>query len=106
MAAPSASARSLPKAVSRVGYFMPQCISFDEVAEAHRRLETGGLEGKLVLCPTLPSRRDRVPPQPTHFLMKTLKRVSTEMARHVLAYNLTRATNILGTGPLIDAMRA
>jgi transposase len=42
----------------------------------------------------------------THFLMKTLKRVSTEMALHVLAYNLTRATNILGTGPLIDAMRA
>jgi NADPH2:quinone reductase len=30
--------------------------SFDEVAEAHR------LEGKLVLCPDLPSRRDRVPP--------------------------------------------
>jgi NADPH:quinone reductase-like Zn-dependent oxidoreductase len=26
-------------------------ISFDEVAEAHRRLEEGGLEGKLVLCP-------------------------------------------------------
>jgi NADPH:quinone reductase-like Zn-dependent oxidoreductase len=26
-------------------------ISFDEVAEAHRRLEAGGLEGKLVLCP-------------------------------------------------------
>ena len=42
----------------------------------------------------------------THFLMKTLQRVSTEMALHVLAYNLTRATNILGTGPLIDAMRA
>ena len=42
----------------------------------------------------------------THFLMKTLKRVSTEMALHVLAYNLTRAMNILGTGPLIDAMRA
>jgi NADPH:quinone reductase len=38
-------------------------ISFDEVAEAHRRLEVGGLEGKLVLCPDLPSRRDRVPPQ-------------------------------------------
>ena len=42
----------------------------------------------------------------THFLMKTLQRVSTEMALHVLAYNLTRAMNILGTGPLIDAMRA
>jgi NADPH2:quinone reductase len=38
-------------------------ISFDEVAEAHRRLEAGGLEGKLVLCPDLPSRRDRAPPQ-------------------------------------------
>jgi NADPH2:quinone reductase len=36
-------------------------ISFDEVAEAHRRLEAGGLEGKLVLCPDLPSRRDRTP---------------------------------------------
>ena len=42
----------------------------------------------------------------THFLMKALKRVSTEMALHVLAYNLTRAMNILGTGRLIDAMRA
>jgi len=31
-------------------------ISFDEVAEAHRRLEAGGLEGKLVLCPDLESR--------------------------------------------------
>jgi NADPH:quinone reductase len=30
-------------------------ISFDEVAEAHRRLETGGLDGKLVLSPDLPS---------------------------------------------------
>jgi len=30
-------------------------ISFDEVADAHRRIEAGGLEGKLVLCPDLPS---------------------------------------------------
>jgi NADPH2:quinone reductase len=28
-------------------------ISFDEVADAHRRLEAGGLQGKLVLCPDL-----------------------------------------------------
>ena len=42
----------------------------------------------------------------THFLMKTLKRVSTEMALHVLAYNLTRVINIFGTGPLIAAIRA
>ncbi|MEE9590515.1 MAG: IS1182 family transposase [Hyphomicrobiaceae bacterium] len=42
----------------------------------------------------------------THFLMKTLPRVRTEMALHVLAYNLTRVINILGTGPLMAAMRA
>jgi len=41
--------------------YVAQRISFDEVAEAHRRLEAGGLKGKLVLCPDLPSRRDRVP---------------------------------------------
>ncbi len=29
-------------------------ISFDGVAEAHRRIEAGGLKGKLVLCPELP----------------------------------------------------
>jgi NADPH:quinone reductase len=36
-------------------------ISFDEVAEAHRRLEAGGLDGKLVLCPDLSSRSEAVP---------------------------------------------
>ncbi len=38
-----------------------QRISFDEVAEAHRRLEAGGLEGRLVLCPDLPARREPRP---------------------------------------------
>ena len=42
----------------------------------------------------------------THFLMKTLPRVATEMALHVLAYNLTRVMNIVGIQPLIAAMRA
>jgi transposase len=41
----------------------------------------------------------------THFLMKTLPRVATEMALHVLAYNLTRAINIMGPGRLIAAMQ-
>ena len=31
-------------------------VSFDEVIDAHRRLEEGGLDGKLVLCPDLPSK--------------------------------------------------
>ena len=42
----------------------------------------------------------------THFLMKTLSRVATEMALHVLAYNLTRVMSIMGTKPLIAAMKA
>ena len=42
----------------------------------------------------------------THFLMKTLPRVATEMALHVLAYNLTRVINIMGVKPIIAAMRA
>jgi hypothetical protein len=42
----------------------------------------------------------------THFLMKTLKRVSTEMALHVLAYNLKRVMSILGITPLIAAISA
>ena len=42
----------------------------------------------------------------THFLMKTLPRVAAEMALHVLANNLTRVMNIMGTKPLMAAMRA
>ena len=41
----------------------------------------------------------------THFLMKRLPKVATEMALHVLAYNLTRAINIIGIQPLMVAMR-
>jgi hypothetical protein len=42
----------------------------------------------------------------THFLMKTLPRVSTEMSLHVLAYNMKRVMNLLGVGVLIEAMGA
>ena len=42
----------------------------------------------------------------THFLMKRLPKVATEMALHVLAYNLTRVMNIIGVQPLLVAMRA
>jgi transposase len=40
----------------------------------------------------------------THFLMKRLPKVATEMALHVLAYNLTRVMNIMGIQPLVAAM--
>ena len=42
----------------------------------------------------------------THFLTRTLNRVSTEMSLHVLAYNLKRVMNILGIKPLIQAIQA
>jgi transposase len=42
----------------------------------------------------------------THFLMKRLKNVRTEMALSVLAYNLTRVMNIMGIRPLMAALRA
>lgn len=42
----------------------------------------------------------------THFLTKTLDRVSAEMSLHVLAYNLKRVMKLLGNAALMDAMRA
>ena len=42
----------------------------------------------------------------THFLMKTLPKVATEMALHVLAYNLTRVLNIFGVKPIMVAVGA
>ncbi len=42
----------------------------------------------------------------THFLMKTLPRVASEMALHVLAYNLTRVMNIVGIKPLMATLTA
>jgi transposase len=42
----------------------------------------------------------------THFQMRTLKRVGTEMSLHVLAYNLKRAIAIFSARPLIAAIQA
>ena len=42
----------------------------------------------------------------THFLTRTIKRVSTEMSLHVLAYNRKRVIAILGVVPLMAAIRA
>jgi transposase len=42
----------------------------------------------------------------THFQLRTLDRVSTEMSLHVLAYNMKRVINILGAKQLIAAIRA
>jgi transposase len=42
----------------------------------------------------------------THFLTRTLGRVSTEMSLHVLAYNLKRVLRLLGSDALMAAMKA
>jgi transposase len=42
----------------------------------------------------------------THFKMKTLPRVATEIALHVLAYNMMRVMAVVGVPRLIEAMKA
>ena len=42
----------------------------------------------------------------THFQMRTLEKVSAEMSLHVLAYNLKRVMNIMGTATLAEALKA
>mgnify|MGYP000123771544 FL=1 len=42
----------------------------------------------------------------THFKMRRLKNVATEMALHVLAYNMTRVMKIMGIPAMIAAMKA
>jgi len=41
----------------------------------------------------------------THFLMRTLPKVRTEMSLHVLAYNMKRVMRLFGTATLIKAMQ-
>ena len=42
----------------------------------------------------------------THFKMRTLNHVATEMALHVLAYNMMRVIAIIGARGLIKAIEA
>ncbi|GJL90942.1 MAG: hypothetical protein DHS20C04_06010 [Hyphococcus sp.] len=42
----------------------------------------------------------------THFLLKGLKNVQTEMSLSVLAYNIKRMIAIMGAKPLIAAIKA
>jgi transposase len=67
----------------------------DSVAMRHRRETVEHPFGTI---------RDRM--GATRFLVKTLPRVVTEMALYVLAYNLTRVTNIVGIKALIARIRA
>lgn len=41
----------------------------------------------------------------THFLMKTMAHVDTEMSLHVLAYNFKRVISVLGIAKTMKAMQ-
>jgi hypothetical protein len=47
----------------------------------------------------------KMPMDATHFLMKRLPKVATEMALHVIAYNIARVMHIMGVEPPIAPMR-
>jgi len=42
----------------------------------------------------------------THFQMRELRNVRSEMAFHVLAYNIKRVINMIGAGALLKAITA
>jgi len=42
----------------------------------------------------------------THFQMRKLRNVRSEMAFHVLAYNIKRVINMIGAGALLKAIAA
>jgi NADPH:quinone reductase len=71
----------------RTGSIRPRVaerVSFDDVADAHRRLETGGLEGKLVLCPDVGAQRGGAPAQRSP---STSARVAPDSALELSARN-------------------
>jgi len=41
----------------------------------------------------------------THFLTRTIEKVSTEMSLHVLAYNMKRVIKLLGSAELIKVIQ-
>jgi hypothetical protein len=55
--------------------------------------------------PSIPSVQSRCGWGATHFLMKTLPKVATEMALCVLTDNLTRVMNIVGVEKLMEAIK-
>ncbi len=42
----------------------------------------------------------------THYRIRHKKNVRTEMALHVLAYNIKRVINMVGVGPILRAIAA
>jgi NADPH:quinone reductase len=77
-------------------------ISFDEIIDAHRRLEADGLEGKLVLCPDLPSRPDRMAPQCQPGPLRSIPRPRPESPASVSSLPCRRPTQRLVRRPRLE----
>lgn len=70
---------------------------FAESSPSHARTAKSG---------RAPVRNDQSLDGPHHFLMKRLPNVKTEISLHILPYNMKRVMAVLGTKPLIEAIRA
>lgn len=95
----------------------PQCTPSKErrISRWEHEAVVDAMQRRMDLAPYAMRARRRIVEHPfgtikawmgsTHFLMKRLPNVKTEIGLHVLAYNLKRVMRILGNGPLIAAIQ-
>jgi transposase len=96
----------------------PQCTTSKErrVTRWEHEAVIDAMQRRMDLTPGAMRQRRRTVEHPfgtikawmgsTHFLMKRLPNVKTEIGLHVLAYNLKRVIAIMGVGPLMKAIQA
>ena len=108
-----------PDPICRACTLRPQCTSSRQ-SRRIRRWEHEALldtiEARLDEAPQMMQLRRQTVEHPfgtlkawmgaTHFLTKTLPRVSAEMSLQVLAYHMKRVINLVGMSALIEAVRA
>ncbi|WP_217431904.1 IS1182 family transposase [Brevundimonas vesicularis] len=96
----------------------PQCTPSVErrITRWEHEAVIDALQARMDLAPRAMRTRRRLVEHPfgtikawmghTHFLTKRLPNVKTEISLHILAYNMKRAMAVLGTKPLMEAIRA
>ncbi len=96
----------------------PQCTPSVErrITRWEHEAVIDALQARMDLAPLAMRTRRRLVERPfgtikawmghSHFLMKRLPNVKTEISLHILAYNMKRVMAVLGTKPLMEAIRA
>ncbi len=96
----------------------PQCTPSIErrITRWEHEAVIDALQARMDLAPRAMRTRRRLVEHPfgtikawmghTHFLMKRLPNVKTEISLHILVYNMKRAMAVLGTKPLMEAIKA